>query len=90
MKLVIDIPEEMYTNGQLDKFFGCSSKKLDEVIYTGTSLPEGHGRLVDADRLEQVQNERLQYGEIRIWELKLITSALDSAETVVEADGGAE
>ena len=36
MKLIIDIDEEDYENGHLCNFFSCYSKKLDEVIYSGT------------------------------------------------------
>lgn len=76
MKIVIDIPEEMYTNGQLDKFFGCSSKKLDEVIYTGTLLPKGHGCLIDQDDL---------IGKIH--GVRSIAAVLD-APVIIKADGG--
>lgn len=90
MRLIIDIPEKLVCEGFERLFTEEERNTLIKAIGNGTPLPEGHGRLVDADRLEQVQNDRLQDGEIRIWELKLITSALDSAETVVEAEGGAE
>lgn len=36
MKLIIDIPEDAYYNGQLLQYFECYSKKLDEVMYSGT------------------------------------------------------
>lgn len=89
MKRVIDIPENWET-----QILNMSDSEIMDFLYTivrnGTPLPKGCGRLVDADRLEQIQTDRLQDGEIKIWELKLITSALDAAETVVEADGGAE
>lgn len=52
MKLVIEIPEEEYNTGQLVHYFGCYSDKLDLVIYNGTPLPKGHGRLIDADALD--------------------------------------
>ena len=53
MKLVIDIPEEDYKNGTLLNYFKCYSTKLDKIIYNGTPLPKGHGRLIDADKLHQ-------------------------------------
>ena len=53
MKIVIDIPEEEYNTGQLLQYFGCYSNKLDSVIYNGTPLPKGHGRLGDLDALEE-------------------------------------
>lgn len=91
MKVLVEIDEIDFENlkrkDKIDRKFLTYYEKL---IAYGTPLPKGCGRLVDVDRLEQLQNERLQNGEIKIWELKLITSALDAAETVVEADGGAE
>ena len=40
MKLIIDIPEEEYKTGQLVKYFGCYSEKLDSTIYNSTPLEE--------------------------------------------------
>lgn len=90
MKLVIDIPDEKYEDIVLYTQYSTPVEltRFEEVVKNGTPLPKSHGRLIDADRLEQVQNERLQNDEIKIWELKQIVSALDAAETVVEADGG--
>lgn len=88
MKMVIDIPEEEYE--EIISSEDCGLHTLTRAVANGTPLPPKYGRLVDADRLEQIQNDRLQNGEIKIWELKLIVSALNAAETVVEADGGAE
>ena len=79
MKIVIEVPEDMYNNGQLDKFFGCSSKKLDEVICTGTPLPKGHGRLVD---MSEVIVKLMQYYDRE----KTIGQCLDEVPTVIEAD----
>ena len=53
MQIVIEIPEEEYNTGQLVHYFGCYSDKLDLVIYNGTPLPKGHGRLGDLDKLEK-------------------------------------
>lgn len=50
MKIVIDIPEELYEANNV-------SLKPDEVLELrfalkkGTPLPKGHGRLIDADDL---------------------------------------
>lgn len=84
MQVVIELTDEQWKCVQDGTW--CGSKE----ILNGIPLPKGHGRLIDADKIEQIQNERLQNGEIKIWEQKLITSALDAAETVIEADGGAE
>ena len=52
MQIVIDIPEILYTkiqNGKADK------RTLETVILHGTPLPKGHGRLIDADILDEVK-----------------------------------
>lgn len=51
MELVIKIPEEDYKNGTLINCFKCYSIELDKIIYGGTPLPRGHGRLIDAEKL---------------------------------------
>lgn len=78
MKIVIEIPEDMYNNGQLVKFFGCYSKKLDEVIYNGTQLPKGHGRLIDADAAKC--SDCGEFGCKKV-------CSLYNAQTLIEADG---
>lgn len=50
MKIVIDIPEETYKN--LLNNYSFSSEEIPIIslaIATGTPLPKGHGRLIDAD-----------------------------------------
>jgi len=90
MKRIINISEEQFKDIQriVATQWGRLFPTPEQIIADSTPLHKGHGRLVDADRLEQIQNDRLQNGEIKIWELNLITSVLDAAETVVEADGG--
>ena len=79
MKLIIDIDEEDYKNGTLVKYFNCYSKQLDEIIYNGTLLPKGHGRLIDAERY---RNEMLASREFDFFK------TLDMQPTIVEADKG--
>ena len=45
MKIVIDIPEEMYQNVLNGTYCG----QLYENLKNGIPLPEHHGRLIDAD-----------------------------------------
>lgn len=78
MKIVIDIPDEDYqialTKLMLE-FKGCSI----------TTLPKGHGRLIDADAiLEQMRNTfdmQELYLPIHLKEL-----VVDDAPTIIEAD----
>lgn len=50
MKIIIDIPEEIYRASQiLDVKYEDTVQIPLEVIAKGTPLPKGHGRLIDAD-----------------------------------------
>lgn len=71
MKLVIDIPEEMWEwlhNGFLDEDDG---KHAINAILKGAPLPKGHGRLIDADEYKR----NLKWNE-----------NIDNAPTIIEAD----
>ena len=54
MKIVIDIDENLYTrlfdNGETNV---VDMLKACVAIRNGTPLPNGHGRLIDADELER-------------------------------------
>lgn len=57
MKLVIDIPKEMWEwlhIGFLDENDG---KHAINAILKGTPLPENHGRLIAADVLDKIREE---------------------------------
>ena len=77
MKLIVDIPEVMYdwlVNGFPDE---DDFKKCYELVIKGTSLPKGHGDLID--RRELIKNGVSRgfcdwYDEIKY------------AETIIEAD----
>lgn len=52
MQIIIDIPEEKYTKLVMEEehIRACGSY-YPVMILDGTQLPEGHGRLIDADNL---------------------------------------
>lgn len=79
MKLVIDIPEEDYKNRTLVHFFNCYSKELDEIIYNGTPLPKGHGRLKDIDK---IINDGISKGFCDWYD------EMKYAPTIIESDKG--
>lgn len=81
MKIVIDIPEDEYNTGQLLHYFGCYSDKLDLVIYNGTPLPKGHGRLIDADDIALIDEQFYVPSDYYVAE-----SAIDHAPTIIEAE----
>ena len=56
MKIVIDIPKEIYDALYVDYVFNPPIRNgktlfsiLHKIIANGTPLPKGHGRLIDAD-----------------------------------------
>lgn len=53
MQIVIDIPEDYYNVIKAIPDRQCDADML--IIKSGTPLPKGHGRLIDADRLMQVR-----------------------------------
>lgn len=98
MKIVIDVDENMYNkilnsdwNATLGGFALCH-------IASGTVLPKGHGRLIDADDLIQdIINDSQLYifnSECeRIVHDEMVNFAIDrlaDASTIIEADKGEE
>ena len=82
MKLVIDIHEKDY---QSILNSGQVPYSVVYAIMNGTPLPKGHGRLIDADVVDDniydlTRSMDLNYGQI----IKVV----DDAPTIIEADGG--
>lgn len=83
MEIVIKIPEEDYKNGTLINCFKCYSIELDKIIYSGTPLPKGHGRLIDADWVKNT----LDIYVLNEYNGQFIRrSDIDSIPTIIEAD----
>ena len=66
MKLIIDIPEDVYTrlfdNGIQDNEIAVDDVcEMAMAIRNGTPLPENHGRLIDGDALENRLNASAEY-----------------------------
>ena len=93
MKIVIDIPEEYYKN--LLNNYSFSSEEIPIIslaIATGTPLPKGHGRLIDADKLQESQfysfnlpenhAHRIGYKERNLE----CQTDITNAPTIIEAD----
>ena len=84
MKLVIDIPEkykDLLDKGEAD---GSIRKSILLAVSNGTPLPEGHGRLIDADILEECKEvmntimNKCEYA-VRMDEVR-------NVPTIIEAD----
>ena len=84
MKIVIDVPEKVYNH------FCRGCRFFDEVeeaiiaITDGTLLPKGHGRLIDADKL----NPDSDYEDGIFYAVSI--GQIGGAETVVEAESEEE
>jgi hypothetical protein len=66
MQIVIDIDEDLYKSiiGHRCKIIfqqRCDYEDLKNAIEDGTSLPKGHGRLIDADRVIAEATEKMKY-----------------------------
>ena len=87
MQIVIDIPKELYERfGYEYSEENLISKSTNDVILeafcNGTPLPEGHGRLIDADvmkTMKSIQSANFNaVGLIRYW--------IDNQPAIIEAD----
>lgn len=84
VKLVIEIPESLYTSLKERPATHAENLALYEYITDGTPLPKGHGRLIDVDALDVGQ---VVDGSGYRCGYKYITKhELDKAPTIIEAD----
>ena len=95
MQIVIEIDEETYKDIKRGKIYSSYRDVPQEsvvAIANGTPLPEGHGRLIDADALN------ISYG-VFVPKVKgnvvfgcpadaVFADELENAPTIIEADGG--
>ena len=81
MEIVINIPDEIYnTKVNLVNYFGCYSDRLDNIIYGGTPIPKGHGRLIDADDVYNALRPYVSFSDLY--------DVLDEIPTIIEDNGG--
>ena len=84
MKLVIDIPEEMYKRlakaPRIATFEECvkDRKMFVTAIQNGTPLPKGYGRLIYADDVYDALGPYVSFSDLY--------DALNEIPTIVEAD----
>lgn len=82
MKLVIDIPKDIYEKACKTTMSLDGALPIYQSIKEGTPLPKGHGDLVDRDAIFHVYDRSdIEYTMI---------DALEDAPTVIEADYGEE
>jgi hypothetical protein len=93
MQIVIEIDEETYNlinswNYPTD----TAHKMLFELVANGTPLTKGHGRLIDADKLNRKKKYcfRTEHGAFPKSEWFIKADDLFSAQTIIEADKESE
>lgn len=82
IELVVKIPEEKY-NQIINSYQGTTVRPKDYeiAIINGTPLPKGHGRLIDADKIQFENAEFDTYGDY-----SRAFDAIDQADTIIEAN----
>lgn len=80
MQILIDIPDAEYN--QIKERHPNICSYADSLIRCGTPLPKGHGRLIDADKLDT--RERGNNSQRTMW--WKIDCIVKHAPTIVEAD----
>ena len=100
MRIIIDIPEDIYSHTQEYEVGGFNQEndtKLFMAIKNGTPLPKRHGRLIDADYLKDVillhnfhgNNKNIvPYADRRGYRLRQreVDEAIINAPTIIELD----
>ena len=87
MQIVIDLTDEMYQAVKDGTW--CGNELWYSALKNGTPLPKGHGRLIDADALEEKMCDREEeLGDDKaLWESSAVSTALDMfAPTIIEAE----
>lgn len=98
MKLVIEIPDELY-NKIIENSKLYTVPYIDDVIAHGTPLPKGHGDLKDIEMIKHDILESNEFkwrvtktfmgetlGETRAYDIGVIKKLIDNATTIIEAD----
>ena len=93
MKFVIDIPDDDYNvilenaNFYIEKHWGLPT--VWDAIVSGTPLPKGHGRLIDADALLE-HSDGGDWNGVCYDSEYVKTRYIYKAQTIIEADKEAD
>lgn len=94
MQIVIDIDEDLYDHIK-NSYILCSGMRTGKsfiavifnAIANGTSLPKGHGRLIDADKLHHCECKG-NFSECDTCLDDDLCNLVNEAPTIIEADKG--
>ena len=87
MQIVIELNENDFIEVSRDYYSGTPfENRIFYVVANGIPLPKGHGRLIDADKINDSNIEAVKRnGKIYV-ELSDLQNLIDNAPTVLEAD----
>lgn len=94
MKIVIDIPEEVYSyiDSECKELGDGHDSIINHLIHGvlhGTVLPKGHGRLIEeTDRLKMEMRSFERYTGIEEAPYEYASELLNKVPTIIEADKG--
>lgn len=91
MQIVIDIDEHIYKQIMADSEVYILDNEVDRIlienaIYNGTPLPEGHGRLIDESQIKHIDC----HTEQELYGAKIRYVKTTDAPTIIEADEGSD
>ena len=89
MKVIANIPEEMYAQVMDEDGIDTMLIPYDDIVKNGTPLPKGHGALKDANKLKHT---------FILWSMAVqgfftdadIASIIYNSPTIIKADKGDE
>lgn len=98
MQIVIDIPEEMKAVIDRNGTNELVNETLWQAVKNGTSLPKGHGKLIDADKLNRTMYHKafetdsdMQKWDSGCWiRYKMFENSMEEMQTIIEADKESE
>ena len=82
MQIIINIDEYDYKNLMLYRNHPVGLHWLEQKVITGTPLPKGHGRLIDAD----VLCDYFWDNRSKLYTHKDLQIVIDNIPTIIEAD----
>ena len=88
MEIVIDIPEEEYELVRHGNKSYRTELELMNAVAEGKPLPEHHGRLIDADTLEEKVEKHREMLKISEYDRELVLhyTDIEMAPTIIERE----
>ena len=86
MKVLIDVPDEVYKKIQDSNVDESLMIEPYKWIKNGVPLPKGHGRLIDADELYGDFIDGTEGYDCQTWNRSEIGDVIEYAPTIIEKD----